>query len=86
MTKSGEKIMKIIILGIVCILFSGLAKAAQVVHPDDTNVVGFVDGANVCFNNDGVIIATNECDTSAVDEGFAARIGLGAGSLVSEGV
>lgn len=40
-------------------------------HPEDNAIVALVDGADVCFNNDGNLTSISECDNSGVDEGFA---------------
>ena len=61
--------MKRIILGIVCILFSGYAYA-DVQHPENTDIVGYEIANGVCFNNDGDVVDFRECDGLAVDEGF----------------
>ena len=60
--------MKRIILGIVCILLNGFANASG--HYENFDIVGYLSGASVCFNNDGAIASLGECNSSSVDEGY----------------
>jgi len=71
-TISVERIMNRIILGIVCILLSGFANAQDVHHPENRDIVGLVEGATLCFQNDGAVLSTGDClgDHDPVDEGW----------------
>lgn len=67
---SGERTLRRIILGIVCILFSGYAYA-DVLHPENILIVGGVFSGNlVCFNNDRSVVDSSECETLTFYEGF----------------
>ena len=57
------------ILGIVSVLFGGVAHAF-LAHTENNNIVGISDGDSVCFNNDGAIASISECSTTIVDEGL----------------
>lgn len=59
-------------LCIVCILFSGYANS-QVAHPENPDIVGTTAGSfgnDVCFNNDGTIVDTEECSDPLAAEGY----------------
>lgn len=64
------RLMCAVILGVLLLSIGGYANAL-VVHPEDNSIVGLVDGAKVCFNNDGELANISECDNSGVDEGLA---------------
>jgi hypothetical protein len=57
------------IAGLLLLSLCGYANAV-VVHPEDTAIVALLDGTAVCFNNDGALESTEECDNSGVDEGL----------------
>lgn len=59
-----------VISTIVCFLFSDNANAEDIHHPENTGIVGIVTQHAACFNNDGAIALTAECNGSAADEGF----------------
>ena len=63
------------ILSIVCVIFCGYT-SADVVHPEDPSIVGGVFGGTVCFNNDGQVLSTSECDGFGADEGMMTRTAL----------
>jgi hypothetical protein len=70
--------MRILFLGIVCFLINGNLYAddgPQTTHPEDRDIVG-VNGSTICFNNDGIVEFTDECNGSAVDEGYVALSSL----------
>lgn len=52
-------------------------------HPENTNIVGLVLGNAVCFNNDGAVAGSGECDVSSVDEGFVTTDGNWKGGVFS---
>ncbi len=56
-------------LTIFSIFLSGYANAI-VAHPKNADIVGGVLSYIVCFNNDGAVAGSTECDGSSVDEGL----------------